>query len=265
MLTKKSILFLLILLLLTSGCATPAPGTPVPTGMNTPIAPASPTASAEAQVVPTQDAQPDLIKVGLLDSFRVIPANLDPVSQAQEITSQYRSVTTGSSETWAGGTVMAGHRFSLVIDSLSQSAQESITLKVPIHLTITAANTSADGLNILAPMGGGGGGGITFPVMPLKPGEFDLMPDNPGPVILTADMPGNSYDLDMSCQQAGVFDLKFNIPYAVSAAAGTQERAMIYSISLACPQNETVWMLDSVTGQITNRGQWALQNGQYTK
>ena len=116
---------------------------------------------------------------------------------------------------------------------------------------------------MVAPMGGGGGGDIkVFAPFPLQAGEFDVMPDDPSPVTLSlSDIPSFPYMFTMTCQQAGLFDLTFTIPYSVTEASGSQDRAAIYTVLFACPQSATVWGIGGLELQKMN--QIVFQNGEY--
>jgi hypothetical protein len=243
-----------------------------------------PTATIPAEIVstpfPTETepvsestmSEPDLIAVKFNDPERVVPADLDPATQPQEVISQYLQTIGDGSNLWAGGSVQSSNIFTLEILSVSHDLPELISVTFPLYLKITkttdsiSISISISNSNILFPMGGGGGGGNTkfFSSISLQAGEFELMPDEPDPVILMKDVQQLFYFFDMPCIQTGVFDLQFVIPYSVTGNMVTQERTFEYTIQLACPESATLWLLsDPNTGQIKNGGRWFFQDAQY--
>jgi len=60
----------------------------------------------ETRVVPTPTAQqPDLINVGFFPWDSLIPANLDPATQSEEIAAEYEAITQNEPAAWAGATL----------------------------------------------------------------------------------------------------------------------------------------------------------------
>jgi hypothetical protein len=227
MFSQKSKQFMFVLLLLVTGCGSPATVAPIPT--NTPFPPAPTSVLTEVQVVPNQaqyvpaQASAGLIKIYFDHSIRLIPATLDPEKQSGEIAAQYQDVVSKRSETWAGGMISKEGSLLLQINPVSQD--KIITLKYPVHLSVVQTNASVDNLNMIMPMGGGGGGGgdiKVFSRLPLQTGEFDLMPEDSNPTTLSFLFP---YLFNVTCQQAGMFDLIFRIPYSVTDASGLQDFA----------------------------------------
>ena len=262
----KSVFTSLLLLLLMTACnsrTTPEP--PMPTAIM-PVEPVSTPLSIETEPASeSATGEPDLIAVKFIETERVIPVSLDPVSESQDVASQYLQATDDGSNLWAGGSIRDSNFFSLEIVSLNHDSPDLISVTFPLNLNITKATDSTTDLNILSPTAGGGGGAaIIFPSLPLQAGEFELMPDDPNSVTLMKDIQQPFYFFNMPCVQTGVFDLQFMIPYNVTGNMVTQERTFDYTIQIVCPESATLWRLaDPSSGQIENEGRWKFQNNHY--
>jgi hypothetical protein len=211
-------------------------------------------------------SEPDLIAVKFNDPGRVVPADLNPATQSQEVVSQYLQTIKDGSNLWAGGSIQSSNLFTLEILPVSHDLPELISVTFPLYLNVTKTTDSLSNANLFSPMGGGGGGGNTkfFPSISLQTGEFELMPDEPDPVILIKDVQQLFCFFDMPCIQTGVFDLLFVIPYSVTGNMVTQERTFEYTIQFACTESATLWLLsDPNTGQIENGGRWFFQDAQF--
>jgi len=257
----------LSMLLLVTACnaeTTPEPQMPTSTISVEPISTPLPT-ETNSVTESVSISELDLIAVKFIDPERVVPADLDPVTQAQAVVSQYLQTTGDGSNLWAGGSIMDSNHFFLEVEALSHDSPNLISVTFPLHLSITEEADSLTDLNILSPMGGGGGGiAKNFPSLPLQAGEFELIPDDPTSVILMKAVEQLSYNFTMSCLQSGVFDLQFEIPYSVTGNMTEAEHTFEYGIQVVCPESATLWLLsDPDSGQIENGGRWFFQDGRY--
>ncbi|KAA0255422.1 MAG: hypothetical protein EDM79_20605 [Chloroflexi bacterium] len=209
-----------------------------------------------------------MLQIGFSAPQRLIPASLDPTTQAPEVISQFGQILSNQSERWYAGTIEGLHRVSLEINSLSTDPTETVRLQFPIHMIVTKTQEPVDALNIISQMGGGGGGGESraFADFELQDGEWDLYPDNPAPLDLRADaLPFAPYDFTAPCKQPGIYKLEFSIPYTLFKADGSQTFASsYYIISLACPQSAALWLWNgNPNGQIEKAGNFIFENGKY--
>ena len=253
--------FVTLVLMVVAGCAAPPyTSTPSPAPIDTSALIPSATADPGTSFVPLIK-----IKIGFIDAARVIPASLDPSTQAAEVISQYQQILSSESEIWYGGTVTGKHTFSLNISTLSQDPAETVQLQFPIYVIISRTEEPVDGVNIIHPMGGGGGGDLlTFPGFELQDGEMDLFPDTGMPFDLQVNnSPSVTLDFTATCKETGVYKIEFSsIPYTVTNNEGTNSASSYYIISLVCPQSlaQWPWFGDTQLGQSVR---WLFDNGEY--
>jgi hypothetical protein len=271
-------IFLLSAALL-SGCIQANAEAPTAIIAEAPTTPPTPTEEplpAPTQAVPTETVQPaapaqaepppnNTIEALLMAPVRVIPTDLDPHQQPQDVFRQYQQTVQAGSTAWAVGTIQPSQYFGIYIRLAQQDPQAEATLIFPIHLSITTEDLPIEGLNILSPDGGGGGGASKFFSIPvLAAGEYDLMPDDPASFTLKgSELVSFTYDFFIPCQSAGWYTLDFTIPYQVPGDSA-QDGTLAYSVSLVCPQSAAQWLItDPSTGQIENYGSWEMENGKY--
>lgn len=263
MFSRKLISPILVLLLLATGCSSPATVVSKPTDTLPPPTPTAISSETLMVPIPPQDtpvqASAGLIKIRFEQPIRVIPDALNPESQPAEIIAQYRDITSTMSEAWAGGTTSKAGAFSLLIDPASND--KTISLIFPVHVKITKKDVSIENLNLIVPMGGGGGAGGDFRIfseLMLQDGEYDLPPTDPNPALLSPLFP---YTFNVTCSQPGAFDLTFAIPYSLGDASVTEELTDMYTVSIICPLSLTLW--GEQNGQLQKIVRLMFQNGEY--
>jgi len=165
--------FTLLLLLVTACNSETTPEPPIPTS-TVPVETVSTPLPIENEPVSEATAdEPDLIAVKFMDTNRVIPAGLDPVSQPREAISQYLQTTNDGSNLWAGCSVRGSNFFTLEILPVSHDLPELISVTFPLYLNVTKTTDSLSNSNVISLMGGGGGGNTKFfPSFSLQAGEF---------------------------------------------------------------------------------------------
>ena len=166
--------------------------------------------------------------------------------------------------TWPGGTLNGIHTFSLDVHISSQDNPEVVTLKNAVHVAISQGDPPAANMDILVSGGGGNSDVRNYAAVPLIEGEMDLYPDDPASISLSsADVPGVYLNFSMVCQQPGIFEVEFSIPYNQASTPANDERVFSYTVNLYCPISSSLWLVDAQTGQLTSAGNFIFQDGQY--
>lgn len=231
----------------------------------------SPTNTPGAEVIPapTQFKPVVMLRLGLSTPVRLIPADLDPISQASAVIDGYRRVTSQNSEIWYGGTIQGEHDFSLEVATLSNNPSEAVRLGFPIHIKITKTSEPDEELNIISSASGAGAAekSLGFPDIELQETELDLQPQNPTPLELRADQtPSVMYNFHATCASPGVYRLDFTLlPYTFTGADNLETQASHYFIvSLACPRSFTSWVWNGEADDTLEKaGSFTFQDGHY--
>lgn len=216
---------------------------------------------------------PHLLAAQLDLPVRVIPGGLDPSTQFEQVVAAYRqAVQEDAMRTqWIGGMAGGMRGFTIWLSTLSQDASERISLAYPILVSMRFTDdptlNQVREVNLLAAVGGGGGGVVNaFPTLTLRPGQVTISPT----AVSAVDMQfgGQSdigYDFAITCAEAGVYDLLFEIPYLVTGKDGSTQRRLAYELPFACPETSTQWIFDSGSGAWLASLRWTLRAGQYVQ
>ncbi|MBL8077078.1 MAG: hypothetical protein JNM55_03875 [Anaerolineales bacterium] len=263
----KPILTILSTMILLTACGPAAtiPATTIPTTQ--PTETSIPVPPTEAMPAPLEMLAE--LNLSHIDPLRVIPSALDPNTSFEQVLAEYTNLADGNSQpmTWFSGTANGKFDFQLDLDLAPSAVGQTITFQTPLRVTIASTEASAQSLNLISPAFSGGGGLTnSFPTFNVQPGTIELNPDEVyGMELAPGGASGILHGIHAACVQTGIYNVTFQIPYNVTANGVTQSKMIPYSMVLACPLEETVWIFDPETEALVGTQNLIFQNGTYVQ